>query len=77
MIMEIPYLMPHQMEPFNGDIFIEQEFLKLKEQFKIDTAVETGTCFGSTTKFLAKHFKKVVSIEISPGYLEIARSLMG
>ena len=75
--MEIPSLMPHQMEPFNGDTFIELEFLKLKERFKIDTAVETGTCFGSTTKFLAKHFKKVISIEINHDYLEIATSLMG
>jgi hypothetical protein len=74
---EIPYLMPHQMEPFNGDTFIEQEFLKLRDQFDIDTVVETGTCFGSTTQFLGKHFKRVISIEINEGYLQIARTRIG
>ena len=74
---DIPYLMPHQMESFNGDTFIEQEFLALKERFAISTAIETGTCFGSTTKFLAQHFKKVVTIEINEGYLQIARKFIG
>lgn len=75
--MDIPYLMPHQLEPFNGDHFIEQEFLSLKEKYNIQTAIETGTCFGSTTKFLANHFKKVISIEINKQFLDIARSLIG
>jgi hypothetical protein len=73
---EIPYIMPNQLEPFNGDSFIEQEFLKLRDLFNIDTAIETGTCFGSTTKFLGKHFKKVISIEINNEYLEVARSFL-
>jgi len=77
MIMEIPYLMPHQMEPFNGDRFIEQEFLKLRDQYRIDTVIETGTCLGSTTRFLAQHFQRVISMDINEQYLEIARSVIG
>jgi len=75
--MEIPNLMPHQMDPFNGDHFIEKEILQLRDRFGINTAIETGTCFGSTTKFLARHFQKVFSIEINTAYLEIARILIG
>lgn len=75
--MDIPYLMPHQLEPFNGDHFIEKEFLKLKEAFNIDTVIETGTCFGSTTKFLGKHFNRVISIEINEQFLSIARTQIG
>lgn len=75
--MEIPHLMPHQFEPFNGDTFIEREFLRLKDRFNIETAVETGTCFGATTKFLGRHFKRVVSIESNEGYLQIARDFIG
>ena len=75
--MEIPYLMPNQFEPFNGDTFIEQEFLALKKRFKIDTVVETGTCFGGTTQFLGKHFKRVISIELNAEYLQIARIRIG
>lgn len=75
--MDIPYIMPHQLEPFNGDSFIEQEFLRLRDRFAIETAIETGTCFGSTTKFLAQHFKKVLTIEINDGYLQIAKTFIG
>jgi hypothetical protein len=75
--MDIPHLMPHQMEAFNGDTFIEQEFLKLRDRFNINTVIETGTCFGSTTKFLGKNFENVISIEINRQYLDIARKLIG
>lgn len=57
-------LMPFQEEPFNGDTFICEEFLKLKEQFKITTAVETGSCLYSTTKWLGENFDQVYTIEI-------------
>jgi hypothetical protein len=68
----VPMLMPHQMEAFNGDTFAEKEFLKLKAEFGIVKAVETGTCFGSTTIFLAKNFGAVCTIEINKEYLSIA-----
>jgi hypothetical protein len=50
--------------PFNGDTFIEQEFLSLKDRFSLTTAVETGTNHGDTTVWLAKNFLKTVSCEI-------------
>lgn len=69
----IPQLMPNQMDAFNADFYIEQEFLKLRDRFKITKAVETGTCFGSSTLFLAKHFGYVATIEIVEQYLKIAK----
>ena len=37
-----PVLMPYQTLPFNGDTFVEEEFLKLKERFNLSTAIEGG-----------------------------------
>lgn len=65
-------LMPFQWEAFNGDTFIQNEFLKLKEKFAITTALELGTCLGSTAIWLAKNFDKVITIEINEQYAEIA-----
>lgn len=70
--MELPKLMPFQEFPFNGDTFIEQEILALKKHFAIHTAVETGTCMGSTTMFLSRHFEKTISIEIDAEFAKIA-----
>lgn len=69
-----PVLMPFQMDAFNADFYIEQEFLMLKNKFGLKYAVETGTCFGSTTIFLAKHFEKVATVEIMPDYLTYAKT---
>ena len=77
MTINIPYLMPHQLDPFNGDEFIQREVLRLRDRFDIDTAVETGTCFGGTTAFLAQHFNRVITLELNPAYLEIARQRLG
>lgn len=66
-------LMPFQDSAFNGDKFIEQEFLKLKHKFDIINAVETGTCLGSTTLFLSNNFQNVYTVEINPEYLHIAK----
>ena len=52
-----PFLFENQELPFAGDIHMEGEFLKLRDQFGLDTAVETGTCYGSTTLWLAQHFQ--------------------
>ena len=52
--------------PFNGDSFIANNFLKLKQKFNIENVVETGTYEGDTTIFLAKNFKNVFSIECNP-----------
>ena len=70
--MKIPNLMPNQMEPFNGDHFIEKKFFKLRDEYGIKTIVETGTCLGSSTIFFAKHFENVITIEANPEYQTIA-----
>jgi hypothetical protein len=59
--------------PFNGDTFITQEFLKLKEQFSITCAVETGTNLGETTYWLAENFNNVFTMEINENYLELSK----
>ena len=71
--MDIPILMPFQMESFNGDYFVREEFLKLKSEFDILNVVETGTCLGSTTIFFSQNFENVHSVEINNEYLNIAR----
>lgn len=66
--------MPFQDQPFNGDMFIEAEFIKLRDKHKITTAIETGSCLGYTTVWLAQHFEKVYTIELNKQYVDIARS---
>jgi hypothetical protein len=66
--MEEPILMPFQSEPFNGDTFVCDEFLKLKERFNIDTAIETGSCLFYTTRWLSNNFKEVYTVECNPDY---------
>lgn len=68
----IPNLMPHQLEPFNGDTFVELEFLKLKSLFAIERVIETGTCLGGSTVWFSQHFDFVATIESNENYLEIA-----
>jgi hypothetical protein len=71
--MNLPILMPFQMESFNGDHFVREEFLKLKNEFDVKNVVETGTCFGSSTIFFTQNFENVHSIEINNDYLNVAK----
>ena len=64
-------LMPFQNMAFNGDTFIEKEFLKLKEKFKITTAIECGSCVGGTAKWLGENFDKVWTIEVNDVFRNI------
>jgi hypothetical protein len=66
--MSEPILMPFQSLPFNGDIFICNEFINLKEKFKIITAIETGSCVYSTTKWLGLNFKEVFTVEVNEDF---------
>lgn len=66
--MSEPILMPFQDQPFNGDKYVEAEFTELKNIFAITTAVETGSCLFSTTKWLGENFPKVYTVEISEEY---------
>jgi hypothetical protein len=61
-------LMPFQELPFNGDTFVCKEFLRLKELYELNVAVETGSCFYSTTKWLGENFEKVHTVEINAEY---------
>lgn len=54
---------PNQLLPFNGDRFVEKEFLKLKKEYNIINAVETGSYMFSTTLWLSKNFNKVYTFE--------------
>jgi len=69
-----PVLMPFQDQPFNGDTTITKEFLVLKKKFDIKVAIETGTCLGYTTLWLAHNFDKVKSVEYNADYFEIAQN---
>jgi hypothetical protein len=60
--------MPFQELPFNGDTFVCNEFLKLKELYNLNVAVETGSCLYSTTKWLGENFEKVHTVEINAEY---------
>lgn len=66
--MSTPILMPFQDQPFNGDVFVCEEFLALKKQYNLNAAVETGSCLYSTTLWLSENFEKVFTVEINPEY---------
>lgn len=61
-------LMPFQDVPFNGDSYVCNEFLKLRDTYNLNVAVETGSCLYSTTKWLGENFKQVYTIELSEEY---------
>ena len=68
----VPNLMPHQLKAWNGDHFLAAEVLRLKEAHGLTKALETGTCLGSTTLWLAENFDKVWTCEVSDQFYEIA-----
>jgi hypothetical protein len=67
------FLMPDQDKPFNGDMFLCDKFLELKEKFNINCAIELGSCVGGTTKWLSENFDFVYAIEINKEYLNIGK----
>jgi len=68
----IPRLMPFQEFPWNGDGYLAAEVLRLKEAHGLTCALETGTCIGSTTCWLADNFDSVATIETNGAFLDIA-----
>jgi len=71
--MQEPVLMPFQNLPFNGDTLVCQEFLKLKAEYNLNTAIETGSCLYSTTEWLGDNFDKVYTVEISEDFAKFGR----
>lgn len=53
---------------FNGDTYLGDEFLRLRDNYGIKAAVETGTFKGGTTLWLSRHFETVDTIEINTIY---------
>ena len=69
---DIPRLMPYQEFPWNGDHFLAAEVLRLKKAHNIMSAIETGTCLGSTALWLAEHFAEVNTAEVNGRFFTIA-----
>ncbi len=58
--------------PFNCDTKMQDEFLKLKNQYKIKNVIETGTYHGVTTRWLAGNFDKIFTVEVNDTYYKQA-----
>jgi hypothetical protein len=48
---------------FEGDTFIKEELIKLRDKFGLTSCIETGTQYGSTTIELHSIFETVTTIE--------------
>lgn len=67
------YLMPHQWEPFNGDHYLQKMILAFKDQHEIKTAIECGTCLGSSALWFVDNFDKSITIEVNKTFYDIAK----
>jgi len=66
------------MEAFNGDEYLEKEFIHLIDKFHIQTICETGSYLGQTTKRLSEICRNVVTIEIREDfYVQAKNKLIG
>lgn len=55
-------------KPFEGDTYIKNEIISLRDKFGLKHCVETGTQYGSTTLELYDIFKDVATIEADHKY---------
>lgn len=55
-------------KPFEGDTYIKDEIIALKDKFGLKYCVETGTQYGSTTLELCNIFDCVLTIEADQKY---------
>lgn len=53
------------MKPFEGDTYIPQEILKLKERFGIKSVLETGSQYGFTLKWFTDNFELARGCEVN------------
>ncbi len=56
------------------DLLATRQILQLKKDFNINTAITTGTFWGTDVQLYAQYFDKVYSMDIEDKYLAIARS---
>lgn len=63
--------------PFEGDSFIPQEILKLKEKFGLEYAFETGSQYGSTLKWFTDNFHFALGCEPNVEFYDVARKIEG
>lgn len=68
------YLMQCQEKAWAGDIHLAEEILRLRDKHGLDAVIETGTYIGTTTLWLAKHFKEVITAEVMAECHAIAKS---
>jgi hypothetical protein len=64
----------HGLKPFEGDTFIKGEIVSLRNRFALESCIETGTQFGSTTIALERIFDNVFTIEANKDYVDFAKS---
>jgi len=70
--------MINETSAFNEDVYMCEEFLRLKNKYGIKTAIETGTYHGMTTAWLSKNFDKVHTTEVNKTYYaEAVKNLVG
>jgi hypothetical protein len=60
-------------KPFEGDTYIKQEIIKLRDIHALKLCVETGTQYGSTTLELHDIFKNVCTIEADEKHFNLAK----
>lgn len=58
--------------PFESDTFIPKEILKLKEKFKIQNVLETGSQYGSTLEWFTENFEYALGCEPNLEFYKIA-----
>jgi predicted O-methyltransferase YrrM len=61
-------IMQWDLEAFNHDTFMQDEFIRLRDTYQVGTVIETGTFKGGTTLWLSKNFDNVWSCEINAVY---------
>jgi len=63
----------NEVDYFSGDRFVAKMIIKLRDQFNIDTAIETGSHIGCTSTWLSENFKQVYGIEVEQKHFDQAK----
>jgi hypothetical protein len=66
-----PYKMAKQEFAFNGDTFLAEEFLRLRDKHDIFHVLETGSYIGTTTLWFAMNFGSTTTCEMDPSYYAV------